>query len=257
MMATIDLPDVSSLDAKRLAQALRQLESAALWPARVAASYASDAAQPKLTWSVERNAIVTCVLDRDLQLELRPADLSMQFLEGGKPAPHVLELDDRSPAHVEAWLLVELLHRGIDRSKFSKVLPFEIGDRLSGDQEKFLVLDYPNELAAIAGWLTLAGAVFQRLAPAAPVSVAVPEVVLSVPNGPHLSGSQAERLVTFSLGDATNPEPHFSVIRATVGTVTPLRPDIVLPASQLRRQKMSAETIAEQLNGAAAQSNSS
>lgn len=253
-MTTIDLPDVSALDAARLAEARRQLRSAALWPARVAASYGPASVEPKLTWSAERGAIVTCAFDKDLRLELRPADLRMQFLDHGQPVPHAIELDDRSPAHVEAWLLVEMLHRSIDRSQFSKALPFATGDLLSGDHEKFAGLDFVDELAAMARWLTLAGSVLTRLAPSAPVVVSVPDVTLSVLIGarPEAGGGTAEKRVTFSLADNANPEPYFAVARATTGTVTPLRPDIVLPASQMRRHEMNAESIAERLDGAGA-----
>ena len=44
----------------------------------------------------------------------------MQFREHGKPMPHILDPEEHSPAEVEAWLLVELLHRGVDHTKFSK-----------------------------------------------------------------------------------------------------------------------------------------
>lgn len=249
-MTPIELPDVSAFDAKRLGEARRQLRSAALWPARVAASYAPAALGPGLTWNLQRNSIVTPVFDKGLQLELRPADLSMQFLDHGKPVPHVLDMDDRSPAHVEAWLLVEMLHRGIDREQFTKLLPFDVRGLMAGDHEKFVTLDYPDELSAISRWLSFAATTLSRLAPAAAVSVSVPDLTLSVPVGANAQGDagKAERSVTFSLGDEANPEPQFSVVRATVGTVTQLRPEVVLPASQLRGGDMNAEALAKRLH---------
>ena len=39
------------------------------------------------------------------------------FSEHGKPMPHILDPEEHSPAEVEAWILVELLHRGIDRDE--------------------------------------------------------------------------------------------------------------------------------------------
>ncbi len=253
-MTSTDLPDLREADPARLAAANRQLRSAALWPARVVASYAGDAPDAKLAWCPQRNAITTCVFDDGLQLELRPSDLSMQFLEHSKPVPHTLEVDDRSPAQVEAWLLVELLHRGIDRERFSKALPFSIQDLMSGDHEKFAILECSDELGAIAGWLSFAGSVLARLAPAAKVSVSAPDITLSVPvsRTQQSDGSGPYRIVTFSLGDAANPEPHFSAVRPTVGTVTPLRPETVLRASQLRGEELSAETIARRLDGGGA-----
>ena len=251
-MTPVELPDVSTFDAKRLGEARRQLRSAVLWPVRVAASYCAAPGAP-LVWSVGRSAVHTPVFDKGLQLELRPADLSMQFLDQGKPVPHVLEMDDRSPAHVEAWLLVELLHRGIDRERFSKSLPFDAQHLMSGDHEKFATLDYPDELAALSRWLSSAGTILARLAPSAPVTVGVPDLSLSVPAGGSSAPGGAgknQRSVMFSLADSSTPEPHFSIVRATVGTVTPLRPETLLPASQIRSEKMSADAIAARLSAA-------
>ena len=55
---------------------------------------------------------------------MRLPTLEMQFHEHGKPVPHILDPEEHSPAEVEAWMLVELLHRGVDREKFSKTLPY-------------------------------------------------------------------------------------------------------------------------------------
>ena len=51
-------------------------------------------------------------------------DLELYFCENEIKVPHSFWLDDRTPAYVEAWYLVELVHRDRDRDKFSVELPF-------------------------------------------------------------------------------------------------------------------------------------
>lgn len=251
------LPDLDAFEPARLAEARRHLRSAVLWPARVAASYAGRQGSaeheasvvPALTWQRERRAVVTPEFDNGLQLELRLPMLHMQFLERGQPVPHVLDLDDRSPAHVEAWLLVELLHRGIERERFSKKLPFDVADAMSGDQEKFDTMSYPAELAALTDWLSTGADVLDRLAQGAPVSVSAQTVSLTANMRLGTLGGERgdSRRVVFSLGDTGEREPYFAVMREPHGTVTPLRPDIVLPAGLIRRSAMDATAIAHRL----------
>ena len=102
--------------------------------------------------------------------------LHMQFLEHGRPAPHVLDMDDRSPAHVEGWILVELLHRGVDRERFSKALPFEVQNAMWGDHEKFSTADYEAEIAALSQWL-VAGADGGEVAPGMAITVPASDAV--------------------------------------------------------------------------------
>jgi hypothetical protein len=40
-----------------------------------------------------------------LTVELRIPELALQFKEDGRAVPHVIKLDDRTPAEVEAWVL--------------------------------------------------------------------------------------------------------------------------------------------------------
>lgn len=245
------LPDLDAFEPSRIIEARRQLRSAALWPARVAASYspADGHEAPPLTWDRERHAIVTPAFENGRQVELRLPMLEMQFLEHGVPAPHVLDLDDRSPAHVEAWLLVELLHRGIDRERFSKKLPFDVQGAMAGDHEKFATIDYPAELAALTDWLATGASVLHMLSADGVVTVAAQTVSLGTQA--HLRGAGGERgdlrRVVFSLGDGGEQEPYFAVMREPQGTVTPLRPDTVLTARVIRRSGMSPEAIARQL----------
>ena len=198
------LPDLAVFDPPRLAGARRQMISAVLWPARVAASFAAkaDAPSPALTWNSDRQAVTTPPFEQALQLELRLPMLHMQFLEHGRPAPHVLDMDDRSPAHVEAWILVELLHRGVDRERFSKALPFEVQNAMWGDHEKFSTADYEAEIAALSQWLVAGADVLSEVAPGMAITVQPQTLSLSAPMTlKRGDGSSEPRQVVFSLGD--------------------------------------------------------
>ncbi len=110
------------------------------WLSRIANSYVRDGAPEavsELEFRAADAAFVTKQFDKGIALEIRLPGLELQFLENGKPMPHVFDPEEHSPAEVEAWLLVELLHRGIDREKFSKELPYAIAGLMSGDAEDY------------------------------------------------------------------------------------------------------------------------
>ena len=93
------------------------------WVARIANSYVSAATaeeRVRLTFRTPDATFVTRPFEDNKSLELRLPSLNLQFLEGGRPVPHIFDPEDHSPAETEAWLLVELLHRGIERDRFSK-----------------------------------------------------------------------------------------------------------------------------------------
>jgi hypothetical protein len=159
-------------------------------------------------------------------------------------------MDDRSPAHVEAWILVELLHRGVDRERFSKALPFEVQNAMWGDHEKFSTADYEAEIAALSQWLVAGADVLGEVAPGMAITVQPQTLSLSAPMTlKRGDGSSEPRQVVFSLGDGATAEPQFAVTRETNGTVTPLRPETVLAASRVRREAMNSAAIARVLEG--------
>ncbi len=254
-MTIQSLSDLQTFEPARLAAAQRQMRSALLWPARMAASFCSDPAdKPSLTlyWDAHRQAVVTPVFNGSLQIELRLPALEMQFLDHGEPVPHVLDMDDRSPAHVEAWVLVELLHRGLDRDRFSKALPFEIDGLMQGDHEEFSPHEYAGEMAALTGWLAAGASVLGEIASAADVTVVTPSMSLTtrLPEAASNGGGDETRRAVFSLGDASTAEPQFSVVRDPVGTVTQLRPDAVVPASLMKGESMTPAAVARMLANA-------
>ena len=85
--------------------------------------------------------------------------LEMQFQERGKPVPHLLNPEEHSPAETEAWILVELLHRGIERDKFSKSLPYVIDNLMSGDAEDYAPEACVGGLELLNAWFCAAASI--------------------------------------------------------------------------------------------------
>jgi hypothetical protein len=116
-----------------------------------------------LRWNNERNAFVTDDFSEGLKLELRFPELTLQFLEDGEPVKHELHMEGRSPAQVEAWVLVELLHRGINQGRFSKDLPYEIPDAMAGDNVEYSPEFREGEMKKILEWFTAAADLLKKL----------------------------------------------------------------------------------------------
>lgn len=146
-------------DFRSFNEAQHQVHSLLQWVARVENSYGPDAGKRgpvRLRWCDERRAIKTHGLADGLELELRVAEMVLQFLEDGRPSNHAFSAEEHSPAHAEAWLLIELLHRGVDRSKFTKSLPYDASRLLSGDGQDFSPERYREELTRLAEWMSQA-----------------------------------------------------------------------------------------------------
>ncbi|MGT2479421.1 hypothetical protein ACU4GR_12315 [Methylobacterium oryzae CBMB20] len=80
-------PDVN--DVRKFNEAQHQVHSLLQWVARVENSYGPDAGTRgpvRLRWCDERRAIKTHGLADGLELELRVAEMVLQFLEDGRPS---------------------------------------------------------------------------------------------------------------------------------------------------------------------------
>lgn len=236
------------------AVASRQAASAAQWLARFASSWlpAEPAnAQLMLRFEPERGVLVSRPAVAGLSLELTLSDLSMQLLENGSPSPHRMDVEDRTPAHVEAWLLVELLHRDIDRSRFSKALPWSVADLMNGDSEEFTPEALTAELRALAEAFTLARTVLAELSSVSPDSVLVSpdnfHIGVTVP-----SSAGPTAIVGLAPGDATIPEPHFYVARALPRPGSSAPPVPLLTMTEITERGMDAGQIITALRAAIA-----
>jgi hypothetical protein len=207
------------------------------WPARIANSYVADSsAEGRLTLDFHRDgSIVTRTFDHGIALELRLPALEMQFQENGKRVPHILDTEEHSPAEVEAWILVELLHRGVDRDKFSKSLPYTIPNLLSGDAEDYSPASCADGLAQLTAWFGAASSILSGhgrvvCLPQTLTLMAVPE------RGKPAAG--------FSPGDAERDEPYFFAAGGS-------EKKRILAASELSNEKHPADVAAQFIAAAA------
>jgi hypothetical protein len=200
------------------------------WPARIANSYVAGAnwsERMSLQWSVAEDLFVTPSFDRGIAVALDPATLQMCFLANGRRVPHVFEPEGHSPAEAEAWVLVELLHRGIESTHFTKSLPYDLPDLMSGDAQQYSPLAYAAELFELAAWYHNAAVNF--VAAAADIGAAKPRLAC---NPQDLTmrcrlelGEAKENPDTIELGFSAGThdvdEPYFYVNRVVGGPAAP------------------------------------
>lgn len=229
--------------------ACTQSHSAVQWLARLANSFqvpASDGSHLHMTLADDRCAMRTKEIAPGTDVEMRLPELELQFRENGSPTKHVMALDDKSPAEAEAWTLIELLHRGIDRDKYSKTLPYDVSTLLSGDARHYQTLDLEAGFAELAGWLQAAAATLAEVVPTKSKRSAEmkfsPEhfslfLRLHPENDRPAVGNYVE--VGFCAGDAKAGEPYFYAL-SRPGSAAAEK----LMISQLRKDRLDSEDIA-------------
>ncbi|WP_141694034.1 hypothetical protein [Methyloligella halotolerans] len=137
----------------------------------------------------------------------------MQFTEDGKPSDHMIDVEERSPAHVEAWILVELLHRGVDRYKFSKDLPYDTSKMMSGDAIEFCPTEYQAELLQLSHWYRNAVGALKKAATTLASEDETPPILVE-PQNLRLEIAVGDRVLGFSSGDLDRVGPYFFVAQA-------------------------------------------
>jgi hypothetical protein len=207
-------PSAAAGDGDALAKARWEMLNLVQWLARIANSYVPEAAPEErvlLSFDAGEAAFVTRPFSEGISLAMRLATLEMQFREGGKPMPHRFDPEERSPSEVEAWLLVELLHRGLDCAKFSKTLPYTVSGLMAGDAEDHSPQSCAKGLAVLAAWYCNAAEVLAAAARAAGTDARV----LCRPQTLDLTCAAGAASATagfgFSPGNARRPEPFFYV----------------------------------------------
>jgi len=208
-------------DAGELARARTEAINLVQWLARIANSYVSGDfpnRRTDLAFDAARASFTTQPFADGISLQMRLPDLHLQFLAGGKPVPHVFDPEGRSPAEVEAWILVELLHRGIDREKFSKKLPYAIAGLMTGDAIDHEPQARREGLTQLAAWLGNAATLLEA---AACASGATKTHVVGLPQTLNLAlalDTGRQRIdLGFSPGDEQHPEPYFYTGNAANG----------------------------------------
>ncbi|HRY07087.1 MAG TPA: hypothetical protein P5114_08185 [Hyphomicrobiaceae bacterium] len=221
-MATIEWPKFNEIENGKLTAARRQAHNAVHWLVRFANSYIEPEdgnGHTRLVWNERDGVIQTKRFLNDYSVELRVGPLEMQFREGDAPVPHTLDFEERTPAHVEAWVLVELLHRGIDRSRYNKALPYTASNLMTGDNEDFESEAYKRELQIIDQSFRSGAPVIQALRHVLDANVAADAQLSCWPEPFQIGfeidlppGSGSKRLrVGIAPGDGVRPEPYFFV----------------------------------------------
>jgi hypothetical protein len=261
-METVNLPPVAKTDAARMAQARRQIHNGAVWLARMANSYLppeADQRHLRLTWLAE-SALASQTFGNGLSLRLKLPELHLQFLEDGVPVKHVFDMEDHTAAETEAWILVELLHRGVERERFSKNLPFEIATPITGDSEKYAPESVAHELSLLTSWLSAGAMIIGELTrnQASSPTVATATVWME-PEPLRLGGLVASpkgvdavplQRIGFSLGDQRTAEPYFFIVPQNHGSVQSLHPAFKLTATEIETGAMSADEVRRALAAA-------
>lgn len=227
-MRLISLPVKGSKSAE-LSAAQNEALNAAQWLARMSLSYAThpvvDNVPYLLNWSPSAGIISSPEIAVETQLQLRLPEMAMEFAEKGQPVPHRIYFDGKSPAEVEAWLLVEMLHRGIEREDFTKALPYSVPNIMSGDAIKHSTDEIKSELEVLTDWLVSAGSVLialrERLTKRAPRAKTSPigknAALLFWPTNLQIGfyfepeEGNGTIKISFSLGSPESPERRFLV----------------------------------------------
>lgn len=219
-MATMEWPKFNEIENGKLTAARRQAHNAVHWLVRFANSFIEPENgndHTRLLWNARDGVIQTKPFLDDYSVELRVGPLEMQFREGDKPVPHTLGFEERTPAHVEAWVLVELLHRGIDRSRYTKSLPYTPSDLMTGDSEDFEPEAYKRELEILDQSFRTGAAVIQALSQKLNSTAGGDAQLLCWPEPFQIGfeidlppGSGAKRLrIGIAPGDGVRAEPYF------------------------------------------------
>jgi hypothetical protein len=205
---------VGKVPPKQLGSARLQAHNAAQWVARLANSYIEpEPGDRHLDLAVDASdgALLSRDIGGGLCVGLDVADLALQFRENGRRSPHRLDMDARTPSEVEAWFLVELLHRLRDRDRFYKALPFEIAGLMTGDSADFLREQHAEGLAELAAWQANAAATLRKLAKGKAPLISSPlhfDIAVVIP----VEGRRdASVRAGFAPGDERLPEPYFYV----------------------------------------------
>jgi hypothetical protein len=261
-MSTLAWRSVGAVDPHRFGEARRQAHNAAQWLARLAHSYMAPqphARHTLLQWDPQRQALVTQEFMPQLTVELRIPELALQFRENGRCVPHVIKIDDRTPAEVEAWVLVELLHRGVDCDRFSKSLPYEVPDLMMGDAVRYVAEPLAAELNELATWLANAASVLAAVGkeqlPAAtrcaPALWCWPEVLhLAILLPMHDASSGPMLRAGFSAGDDCNDQPYFYVALHDAKAGATPRLDAILTAPSLLQERRPGKTALDGVRAA-------
>ena len=251
-MTAVMWQPISNVDVKTLAEARRQAHNTAQWLVRLAQTYMVPLPELRhtlLRWDPKRRALVTKEFLPNLALELRLTDLTLQFREHDRPSPHALDVDDRTPAEVEAWVLVELLHRRLDRDRFSKDLPYDFPNLMTGDAVPYTTETLGDGLRELATWFDNGASLLAGTAEDI-LRLGRPGTVWCWPQIFHLGAlvvdaSPSRRILRIGMspGDEVNAEPYFYATRHDARALMRINRNCCLPRGVISRQTAPAAYV--------------
>ena len=220
----IKRPEVAVFQTKKYRDARVEAHNALFWMARASHSFLEpthENSHLSLLWNEDKCDFRTRLLVDGCRIGLHLPELELYFCENEEKVPHSFWLDDRTPAFVEAWYLVEFLHRGIEQEKFSTALPFESPNMLMGDTEDHNASLFKTELSAMSECLRYAinilKIVAEQLSKGKDFADNRGQITLepqsfTLITKANLSTADGKRvLVGFSVGDHLRPAPFFFI----------------------------------------------
>jgi len=217
-----------------------------------------------LIWHETSKSFRTKVFDRDLQIGLYLPDLELYFCENEVKVPHSFWLDDRTPAYVEAWYLVELVHRDRDRDKFSTELPFDSPNMLMGDTEDHNASAFIEELAALQHCFEKAIIMFDQVAGSLLDHGVIDDsknALVLKPESFALTRYFCPKItqetlisIGFSAGDNLRPSPFFFASAVPKKTESPnhildYNAEKLISLDAIQNEKLSNAALVERLHG--------
>ena len=260
---TAGWPNISALSTTDFQRGLKNAHNALYWLIRITNSYIpATSGQPyaDLNWDGDKKMVVTPMFEGNLQVALELHNLEMYFLEDGEASKHSFWFDDRTPAHVQAWMLVELLHRGKDRDKFSIDLPYAADNLWMGDSEEHDSSEFMAELSVInQSFIKSAGILNDAVAqlgqsgdnPAAGTSLSIWSRSFAIGHDMKLGNGSTVRM-GMSAGDQLRGCPFFFVDATGDDARIDYNPSNVVSLKRISEDNMSDADIVEILTKAVA-----
>ena len=267
MISTSEWPETKIIVNQKFCDARDEAHNALFWMARATNSFLEPMTQNghlSLFWHAGSGNFRTKIFDQDLQIGLNIEDLELYFCEHEMKVPHSFFLDDHTPAFVEAWYLVELLHREVDQSKFSTKLPFESPVMLMGDTQEHMASLYKEELRALNQCLVKSFCLFEELSKFFVKNKKFLDFETKISLEPESFSlelklvSLAEKnetiIIGFCFGDYLRPVPFFFVnnqanLPRAKSRVLDFRPETMLVLTSIAEKALSDECIITKLYG--------
>jgi hypothetical protein len=257
--ATVDDPG-------KFVRARDEAQNLAQWLARMTLSFEEsrkDSMDTSLSWNGATKVISTPEIAANVTLQLQLPDLILQFSENGEPVPHAMEVEGKSSAEIEAWLLVEMFHRGFDRDRFDKDLPYRWLKMMTGDEAKYSPGDVSAELQILTSYLEQAAMILQlvgegverayggSLLRKTPLSGAVSDLLAFGPEKFDLccsfrqfrTGQSHVIHVGFTAGDSNDPIPRFFIYLTSAEHQPSSGYNFILPINQIKDREMSSNQV--------------